>query len=95
MPAIQSNYSGVRANLQEPVVQIYLYKGNFIPDFNKNHQLELEAIAGLSSLEEVIAHSMDMVEEEIHRLVDEGVIEDPGETPVKFEFVANKLPVQN
>ena len=95
MPAIQSNYSGMRANLSTPVVQIYLYKGNFIADFNKNHHLELGEIAGLTSLEDVIARSMEMVEEEIHRLVNEDVIVDPGEIPVKFEFVVNKSPVQN
>ena len=95
MPAIQSNYSGVRANLQEPVVQIYLCKGNFIADLSKNHHFSIGEMAGRSSLEEAIEQSLVAVEEEIHRLVDEGVIEDPGETPVKFEFVANKPPAQN
>ena len=95
MPAIQSDYSGMRANFSPPVVQIFVNKGKFVADFSKNHHFRLGEKAGLSSLEEAIERSLVTVEEEIHHLVDERVIEDPGEVAVKFEFVANKPPVQN
>ena len=96
MANIQTTYrSRVPANLGSISVRLHVYKGNFIADLSGNSPISPTQITGSKSFEEAIASSLELIEEEIQRLVDEGDIVDPGEVPVRFEFVANKQPVQD